>query len=106
MDKKTAICNYLRKYHAGKERAVFSRELERLFIMDGRTVRRAIHDLRQDGFPICSDQRGYYYADNQQEINKTVCRLNSLVTNISNARTGLLYAAIGDCITIEITVGG
>ena len=31
MDKRTAICNYLKKHHTGKENAVFSRELERLF---------------------------------------------------------------------------
>ena len=29
MDKKTAICQYLKKYHTGGERAVYSRELQR-----------------------------------------------------------------------------
>ena len=109
MDKKTAICEYLRKYHAGRKNAVFSRELERLFILDGRSVRRAINALRQEGHPICSDQCGYYYADNQKEINDTVYRLNALVTKISNARSGLLFASItGDNVTVnlKITVGG
>ena len=94
MDKRTAICNYLKKYHTGKENAVFSRELERLFSMDGRTLRRKISSLRQDGHPICSDETGYYYAENQKEINATICRLNTLVTRISNARTGMLYASV------------
>ena len=94
MDKRTAICNYLKKYHTGKENAVFSRELERLFSMDGRTLRRKISSLRQDGHPICSDETGYYYAESQKEINATVCRLNTLVTKISNARTGMLYASV------------
>ena len=94
MDKRTAICNYLKKYHTGKENAVFSRELERLFLMDGRTLRRKISSLRQDGHPICSDETGYYYAENQKEINATICRLNTLVTRISNARTGMLYASV------------
>ncbi len=94
MDKRTAICNYLKKYHTGKEKAVFSRELERLFSMDGRTLRRKISSLRQDGHPICSDETGYYYAESQKEINATICRLNTLVTKISNARTGMLYASI------------
>ncbi len=92
MDKKNAICEYLKKNHTGKDKAVFSAELERLFSVDGRTLRRKISSLRQDGYPICSDETGYYYADNQKEINDTVCRLNELVTKISNARTGLLYA--------------
>jgi hypothetical protein len=94
MDKRTAICNYLKKYHTGKEKAVFSRELERLFSMDGRTLRRKISSLRQDGHPICSDETGYYYAESQKEINATICRLNTLVTKISNARTGMLYASV------------
>ena len=94
MDKRTAICKYLKKYHTGKENAVFSRELEHLFSMDGRTLRRKISSLRQDGHPICSDETGYYYAESQKEINATICRLNTLVTKISNARTGMLYASV------------
>ena len=94
MDKRTAICNCLKKYHTGKDNAVYSRELERLFSLDGRTLRRKISSLRQDGHPICSDESGYYYAENQREINATICRLNTLVTRISNARTGMLYASV------------
>lgn len=105
MDKKTAICQYLKKYHTGGERAVYSRELQRLFSIDGRGLRRKINSLRQDGYPICSDERGYYYADSQDEINGTVCRLNQMVTKVSNARTGLLYASIQDGgVTVEVSV--
>ena len=74
MDKKKAICEYLRKNHIGKENAIHSKELEKLFLLDGRNIRRKISALRQDGFPICSDETGYYYADNQKEINTTVYR--------------------------------
>lgn len=94
MDRKTAICEYLRKNHMGKGNAIHSKELEKLFMLDGRNIRRKISALRQDGFPICSDETGYYYADNQNEINNTVSRLNELVTKVSNARTGLLFASV------------
>ena len=105
MDKKTAICQYLKQYHTGGERAVYSRELQRLFSIDRRGLRRKINSLRQEGHPICSDERGYYYADSQEEINGTVCRLNQMVTKVSNARTGLLYASIQDSgITVEVSV--
>lgn len=106
MDKKKAICEYLRKNHIGKENAIHSKELEKLFLLDGRNIRRKISALRQDGFPICSDETGYYYADNQKEINTTVCRLNELVTKVSNARTGLLFASIlGENVqTVEVTI--
>ena len=59
MDKKKAICEYLRKNHVGKEKAIHSKELEKLFMLDGRNIRRKISSLRQDGFPICSDESGY-----------------------------------------------
>lgn len=97
VEKRTAICEYLRKYHTGEELAICSKELQQLFSLDGRALRRKINSLRQDGFPICSGQTGYYYAATQKEINKTVCRLKQLVTKVSNARTGLLWASILTC---------
>mgnify|MGYP000004684489 CR=1 FL=1 len=106
MDKKKAICEYLRKNHIGKENAIHSKELEKLFLLDGRNIRRKISALRQDGFPICSDETGYYYADNLKEINTTVCRLSELVSKVSNDRTGLLFASIlgENAQTVEVTI--
>ena len=106
MDKRTAICEYLKKHHTGKSKAVYSRELQRLFCIDGRNLRRKISSLRREGVPICSDETGYYYADNQKEINDTVCRLNGLVTQVSNARTGLLFASIfpSNNVRVEIKI--
>ena len=105
MDKKATICAYLKEHHTGKSRAILSRDLQRLFSIDGRNLRRKISSLRQDGYPICSDESGYYYADNQKEINQTVYRLNGMLTKVSNARTGLLHASLQPIpVTIEITV--
>lgn len=105
MDRAMAICRYLHKYHTGRERAVHSNELQELFDLNPRTLRRHVNRLRQEGFPICSDETGYYYADNQQEINNTVCRLNGLLTKVSNARTGLLYASVFPVeVNVEIKV--
>ena len=105
-DKKSAICAFLKEHHTGKSRAIHSKELQRLFLIDGRNLRRKISALRQDGYPICSDECGYYYADNQKEINDTVCRLNGLVTQVSNARTGLLFASIfpSNNVRVEIKI--
>ena len=94
MNKKEAIYEYLSRHHIGEQNAVCSKELQRLISLDGRDLRRKINSLRQDGVAICSGPMGYYYAASQKEINKTVCRLNGLVTTISNARTGLLYASV------------
>ena len=104
-DKKTAILENLKKYHTGKRNAVHSAELERLFSLDDRAVRRKISALRQEGYPICSGDMGYYYAESQKEINSTVGRLNDLLTGVSNARTGLLFSSVLDPVmSIEVTV--
>ena len=109
MDKEKEICMYLKFEHTGQEKAVFSCELERLFSMNGRTIRRIISNLRQAGYPICSNCKGYYYAKTQNEVNDTVSRLNELVTGVSNSRTGLLYARIPTgqpALEITIRIGG
>ena len=105
MNKKQEICDYLREFHRGKEKAVFSRELQQIFHLDGRNVRRNVAKLRHEGYPICSDENGYYYAESQTEINHTVGRLNDLVTAVSNARTGLLFASTNRPVEITIKLG-
>ena len=109
MDKKDEIRDYLKSNHTGEEKAVFSSELEQLFSLDGRSIRRIISELRKEGCPICSDQKGYYFAQTQHDINKTVSRLNELVTGVSNSRTGLLFARVPQGqpqIEITIRIGG
>ena len=94
-EKKEELGHYLKKEHKGKEKAVKSRCLENLFAMGDRDVRRCVSALRKEGVPICSDtHKGYYYEQDQDEINDTVGRLNEFLTGISNARTGLLYSKV------------
>ena len=68
MDKKSAICMYLKNNHTGKSRAIHSRDLQRLFSIDGRTLRRKVSALRQDGiFIYCllaqaADETGPYFS--------------------------------------------
>lgn len=106
MDKKTEICEYLKKNHIGKERAVYSRELQSIFSIDGRSLRRKINRLRQAGVPICSGETGYYYAENNQELRETIFRLNELETKIGKAKTGLTHSIqnAGQTIVLEITI--
>ena len=92
MTTKESIRDYLKKAHTGRNKAVHSYVIEGLLNIDGRTVRKHISKLRQQGVPICSCRDGYYYAEKQNEINETVAWLNEHVTKVSNARTGLLYS--------------
>lgn len=105
MDKREEIYGYLNKNHTGSDKAVLSKELERLFSLNGRSLRRLISSLRQDGYPICSSCKGYYCAKSQNEINETISRLNELVTGVSNSRTGLLFARVQqNQPVVEITI--
>lgn len=94
MDKLSEVCEYLKRNHTGKQNAVHSKELERRFSMTGRSLRRRIFKLRQDGHPICASEDGYYYAEKQSEINETVGWLDELVAKISNSREGLIQSRI------------
>ncbi len=58
--------------------------------MKGTEIRRIVNSLRCKGEPICSDLDGYYYADNQLEINATIAQLSSRIQKIAQARDGLL----------------
>lgn len=86
MDCQTAICNYLKEHHNGKGNAVYSRELERRFSLNGRTLRRIISTLRRDGKPICSGIHGYYYAETRDEVDATFSCFRTRVIRISNER--------------------
>ena len=85
MDTRTAICNYLKKYHVGRDNAVHCNELEKMFGIDRRTVQCNVSQLRREGFAIYSDQNSYYYAESQKEIDATIKRLNSQVQKMSTA---------------------
>ncbi len=86
---------FLKENCFGKENAVFSRDLEERFLVTGRDLRRIISSLRENGVPICSDfHHGYYYAKNQDEINKTVRGLNEHVAGVSNTIADLRNAEL------------
>ncbi len=104
MDRRTAICMFLQRHHKGKENAIHSKEIEKLFGISNRTVREYVTKLRKEGYPICSDNTGYYYANTQEEINETIKRLNEFITRVSNARTGMLYASVIEPGTTEIRI--
>ena len=88
------IAQYLKDNHTGIKNAVPSKDVERHFSISGRTLRKHIHSLRQNGIPICSGTEGYYYAGSQYEINSTAARLGDFIAGILDAKTGLLSAKL------------
>lgn len=65
------FCEYLSKYYRGSNNPASSKTLEAVFHVKGSEIRRIVNSLRSKGEPICSDYDGYFYADNQHEINES-----------------------------------
>jgi len=86
------ILIHLKECHTGKGKAVSSFDLESTFQISGRFVRRVVHTLRCEGNPICSDENGYYYAANEQELMETICQLGSRISKVAVAKNSLVQA--------------
>lgn len=84
------LCDYLLQHHKGAKVAVHSKEISSALHMTNREIRYAVHELRCKGKPICSNDLGYYYAENTQEVQNTVTQLSSRVHKITKARDGLM----------------
>lgn len=94
MSKEQQLFEYLMEEHVGQENAIHSKELEKFFKINPRTVRTYVSNLRKSGIPVCSDATGYWIARNPKEANKTVKHLDDFVGGINSARTGLAVAAV------------
>ncbi|MBQ9825927.1 MAG: hypothetical protein IJM61_01935 [Firmicutes bacterium] len=109
MNKRYLIEAFLREYHKGEERAVHSKDLEALFFISGRDLRRLISELRKEEIPICSSRNGYFYAGSQADIRKCAKMLGSLSDGVNNSRMSLLSSrapnVFGRCV-IVIFPGG
>lgn len=92
MESETIIAEHLKAYHCGESAAVSSRELEYAFRIRGPDLRRAVNHLRGDGIPICSTDKGYFYASTEQELLRTVRQLRSRIRKIAYAERGLTKA--------------
>lgn len=83
---------YIKEYHTGKEKAVSSAYLQNRLCISSRTVRRLVNQLRNDGSPICSGDKGYYYASDREELIASIRQMTSRIKEISKVRRGLIKA--------------
>lgn len=81
------LAEYLQKYHLGKHQAIVSRNLKTFG--NGVCIREAVHALRVAGVPICSGNKGYWFAEDLSEIVDTLKSLSSRVEQIEEAHYGL-----------------
>lgn len=91
------FCIYLKSYHKGKRNAITARELAHWGT--GKEIRTVVHKLRLDGYPICSGQTGYYFAETAEECRETVMFIGSYLKKLRRVH----YALLGtlDCMETE-----
>ena len=106
MEKRYLIEEYLKKCHMGEENAIHSRELEALFSLTGRALRRFVSELRKEEIPICSGKCGYYYARTQAEIKRCAGMLGDFADGVSSTRMSLLSSrapnVFGNYVSVSI----
>ena len=94
----------LKKYHMGEANAVHSWRLEQFFNVDRSTLQRNINKLRALHVPICSSNSGYFFAQTQDEIDRTLRRMNTSMKTMFQARDGLARAIPAQREAVRFTV--
>ena len=92
MEKIHPITEYLSDYHTGERNIISSRELETAFQIRGPELRNIINAQRGQGHPICSTDKGYFYAETEEELQRTIRQLQSRIKKIAHAERGLTKA--------------
>jgi len=88
MDQETLIW-YMKIFHPGEAKPAASKELEAIFGIRGAALRRSINAMRRQGVPIASGENGYYYAETELEVRRTIAHLKHRISGISAAIRGL-----------------
>lgn len=81
------FASWLQEYHSGRARSVNARQLTNWG--NPRDIRFLVHNLRTAGYPICSGQEGYFYAETESEVLECLSLLNSLRKGLEAACNGL-----------------
>ena len=80
---KSELAGYMEIFHCGEQYAAVSRELEMAFGIKGAELRALINALRRDGVPICSNEKGYFYAETDAELLRTIRHMSSRIAGIT-----------------------
>ena len=89
MDKGNDLLEYLQDHHTEEINAVGARELSTLFNITQRGLRSLVTELRKEGYPVCSSNSGYWYSEDEEDIRKTVDRMEAQMEKMEQAVAGL-----------------
>lgn len=82
------VLNFIRN----SKEPVSSRKLGQAFgHSDNRAERKSIENLRKAGYPICiGSQGGYFYSEENEDVRRTICDLESRIYEMQTVCDGLL----------------
>lgn len=83
------VTKYILAHSDGRKKPVCSSAIASALGITGIEVRRLINAARSGGDPICSNGRGYYIAQDDNEIRKTIESLQGRIAGMSKAVSGL-----------------
>ncbi len=87
--KKDELKEYLAHNCRGQRGAIGGERLRRTFHTSENEVRKVVNRLRREGFPIASDQAGYFYAQTAGEVYATIRNLKKMQSGLDAAIAGL-----------------
>ena len=82
---KDLVRAYLHAQCLGKGKALPSQALEQALNLSGNSLRKQVNRLRQEGVPIASCKRGYFYAETAGEVAATIQELKKMRSGLDAA---------------------
>ena len=87
------LLDTLQFYYVGRKKQIKSSDLARLFGLESKQIQELVHTLRLEGYPICGDHDGYFYASCNAEIEDTAKWLLNMGWRIQETACAMLIAA-------------
>ncbi len=89
-DREQNILRFLRLYCNGQGFPVSTAKLADYCHCHERRIRESVHDLRRQGIPICSTEKGYYWPVSREDALPAMRHLTSLFQPLRESYTGFM----------------
>lgn len=83
------ITEYIKAHSNGARNPVTGTRIADAMCISGIDVRSMINKARSSGEPICSCRSGYYYSEDESDVERTIASLYSRISKQEQAIDGL-----------------
>ncbi len=83
------ITEYIKAHSRGAYNPITGAKIADAMCISGIDVRAMINAARSAGDPICSCRHGYYYSEDEKEVERTIASLYSRISKQEEAIAGL-----------------